>query len=323
MGTSPQINEEIKTSMGAELHAGETSDAAAIVSAVERLGQVDVFPADFDEAGKPGAPLVFAVPKGKNLVKAKPFLDELRDRPERRKGTATLLDLTSFIEHACRFKDEGRSALFAVRDPSAPKLISVLDYHDKGHASQPSFCAHRGVYEFPLSEEWKRWTRLNKEPMNQAVFAEFIESNALELLPPAMAGESQKDFADRLGVEFASPQQMMEVSRGLSAHTKDTYHQHVNLASGETAFSFASAHQDAQGQPLKVPAAFLIGLPVFKRGEGFMLAARLRYRVKDAQITWWYELWRHDVVFDTAVEEAAKAAQEGTGLPLFFGTPES
>lgn len=307
--------------MGAELYAAEGpgSNAAATIAAIERLSATETIYADEEKK----IPLLAIAPKGKDVFAIKPYIDELRDRPERRRGTATLLDLSSFIDHACRFKDENRSALFAVRDPNQPKLISVLDYHDKGHSGEPSFCEHRGVYPFPLSDEWKRWIGKNKVAMGQADFAEFIESNLLEILPADAAGEGAKDFAARLGVELAGPQRMMEVSRGLSAHVKDTYHQHVNIGSGETAFSFASQHQDAQGQPLKVPAAFLIGLPVFKRGDVFQLAARLRYRAKEGSITWWYELWRHDVVFDTAVEEAAKNAQESTGLPLFFGTPET
>lgn len=310
--------EEHLTEMGAELHADGGGNAAAIISAVERLGSVDLIPTV--DGGK--VPMVIIAPKGKDLYSAKQFLDELRERPERRKGTANLLDLSSFIDHTMRFADPKRTVLFAVRDPNQPKLISVLDYHDTSHAGLPSHCEHRGVYAFPLSDEWKRWTGANKKEMSQAQFAEFIETNVLELLPPSQAGAGANDFAARLGVEFAAPQRMMEVSRGLSIHVKDTYHQHVTLQSGETAFSFTSAHQDQQGQPLKVPAAFLIGLPVFKRGEAFQVAARLRYRAKEGVVTWWYELWRTDVVFDTAVEEAAKTAQESTGLPLFFGTPE-
>ncbi len=313
------MREDLISEAGAELHATGASNAASTIAAVERLAQAETLYADEAKT----VPLAFVVPKGKQLFDVKEYLDELRERPDRRKGTAQLLDLTSFIDHTLRFADQERTAIFAVRDPNAPKLISVIDYHDKGHGSEASFCGHRGVYAFPLSDEWKRWTGGNKRQMSQTDFAEFIETNVLDLLPADMAGESARDFAARLGVEFATPQRMMEVSRGLTVHAKDTYHQHVNLQSGEVAFSFASQHADHQGQPLKVPAAFLIGLPVFKRGDVFQLAARLRYRVKDGGVTWWYELARVDVVFDTAVEEAAKKAQESTGLPLFFGTPES
>jgi uncharacterized protein YfdQ (DUF2303 family) len=312
--------EEEGAGMGAELEFGEASNAAAIVGAVERLAGVEVI-------GVPGegapAPLVIVAPKGKDLYSAKQFLDELREVPERRRGTATLLDLASFINHACRFKDERRSAIFAVRDPKAPQLIAVLDYHARGHASEPNWAQHRGVYAFPLSEEWRRWTGSNKRTMSQTEFAEFIEANILEVLPPDAAGAGAQDFAARLGVEFAAPQRLMEVSRNLSVRVTDRVTQAVTLQSGEAQFSFASTHADETGAPLKVPAAFLIGLPIFTGGECFQIAARLRYRAKEGVVSWWYELHRADRAFEVAVEDAAKAAAEATGLPLFFGTPEA
>lgn len=294
------------------------TDAGAIINATERLAGVEVVPTPEGDR-----PLLIVLPKGKTAHPAKPFLDALRERPERRKGTATLLDLESFILHAKRFAHADRSAIFAVRDPKAPKLVTVVDYHDTGHAGQPSHLEHRGVYAFPLSEEWQRWSGANKQSMGQAQFAEFIESNLLELLPPDQAGPSAKDFAARLGVEFATPQRLAEVSRGLSIRVNEKVASAVSLQSGEIQLQYTAQHSDESGAPIKVPSAFLIGLPVFRRGEVFQVAARLRYRVKEGVTSWWYELWRADVVFDTAVEDAAKKAQEETGLPLFFGSPES
>lgn len=307
------------TRMGAELEFPDASSAAAIVGAVERLAGVEVI--GVPEAGAPN-PLLIVASQGKVLYPAKKFLDELRAVPERRHGTATLLDLASFINHACRFKDDGRSVIFAVRDPNAPKLIAVLDYHGKGHYSDANWTQHRGVYAFPLSEEWRRWTGANKRNMSQTEFAEFIEANILEVLPPDAAGAGAKDFAARLGVEFAAPQRLMEVSRNLSVRVTDRVAQAVTLQSGEAQFSFASTHSDETGAPLRVPAAFLLGLPIFTGGECFQIAARLRYRVKEGVVSWWYELHRADRAFEVAVEDAAKAAAEATGLPLFFGTPE-
>lgn len=294
------------------------TDAGAIVEAVERLGASETIPYRDDDM-----PLAFVIPKGKQLIQAKPILDKLRERPERRNGTATLLDLSSFIDHALRFADPARSAIFAVRDPSQPKLISVLDYHDKGAAAAASHLEHRGVYVFPLSEEWKRWNGQHKNGMNQASFAEFIEANILDVLDPAASGEGAKDFAARLGVEFAPAQRLMEVSRNLSVRVTDRVTQAVTLQSGEGQLAFSSTHSDEAGAPLKVPAAFLLGLPIFKNGQAFQVACRLRYRVKEGVVTWWYEMHRADRAFDVAVEDAARQAAESTGLPLFFGTPEA
>src|SRR3954471_23142427 len=71
---------------------------------------------------------VLILPTGLRAHSIKPFIDEFRTEPERRRGIAVFHDLESFIEHTERFKDEG-SALFAGSDPEGPSLTSVLDYH--------------------------------------------------------------------------------------------------------------------------------------------------------------------------------------------------
>jgi hypothetical protein len=302
---------------GAEI-GSEGSNAAATISAIERLSQIEVIPnADGSE------PLVIVAPLGKALYSAKQFFDEVRPVPERRKGTVTLLDLSSFVDYVLRWSDPGRTVIFAVRDERAPRLISIIDYHSKGHNGDPQWCQHRAVYPFPLSEEWTRWKGKSGQVMSQQDFAQFIEAGILEVLSPESAGEGAKDFAARCGVEFASPQRLVELSRSLSVRVKDTVHQAVTLSSGETQLNYTSTHEDGAGAPIKVPGAFLLGLPVFRAGESFQVCARLRYRVKEGGISWWFDLHRADRAFEVAVEDAAKSAQQSTGLALFFGTPES
>ena len=77
-----------------------------------------------------------------------------------------------------------------------------------------------------------------------------------------------------------------------------------------------------RGQPLKVPGAFLVGIPVFRGEIGYQLCVRLRYRKSGASLVWIMELWRHEEVFDTAIKEACDMVKKATELPLLVGTPE-
>lgn len=270
----------------------------------------------YDEGG--GQHHAIALPKGLVLHSLKPLEDERRTAPERRKGHAKLTDLASFIAHANRFKDKD-SAIFADPTPGAPKLVSVLDYHPPTSAR---FGEHRGVYAFPLSEEWQAWTSRNRTPMSQGDFAEWVEGRIVDLADPAGAGPTAKALADAIQCTFASPSRLLELSRGLQVHVGEKVHQAVNLATGEAAVQFVATHQDAQGAPLRVPGGFLVAMPVFRSGALYQVAARLRYRVKEGNITWFYELYRTDRVFDDAFREACETATRETGLPLFQGTPE-
>ncbi len=250
------------------------------------------------------------------------FLDEVRQRPERREGTAKLVELASFIDHVNRFKD-GDSALFAVPDPKRPELAAVLDYHRAGDG-EPRFGRHRALYTFPISDEWRAWTSANGTPMEQAVFAGFLEDRIIDVADPGAAFSSAKKFAESLGIpSFASPAKLLSLSRGLSVHVDEAATNRIGPSTGETTVVFDTKHTDSSGAPLAVPRAFLVQLPVFRGGTAYQLAVRLKYRVGGGRITWSYEIHAADKAFDDAFREACDHAQEQTALPLFYGTPEA
>lgn len=258
------------------------------------------------------------VTKAGQVASLKKLLDEYRDEPERKSGTATMLRIESFIAHVNRHKN-GDSALFAWDKGDKVSLRCVFDYHALD--GQPRFGVHRSAYEFPFSDEWLAWTGANGKVMSQAEFAEFIEARVVDMLDPSVAGNSQKKLAETIGCWFATPARMLELSRGLVVHVNGRVRQQVSLGSGETQFNFATEHTDEKGAPLKVPGALLLGIPVFRGGAPYQVAARLRYRAKES-VSWFFELHGHDKVREHAFGEACERATKETGLPLFFGSAE-
>ena len=112
-------------------------------------------------------------------------------KPARRMGTARLADLASMIDWANRFKG-ATSVMYANPDMAAPTLTCIADYHAGGSVdlSSPQGdptampCKHRGVYDFPLSDEWKIWMAASGQPMDKDEFGEFIEANAKDIMDP-------------------------------------------------------------------------------------------------------------------------------------------
>jgi len=264
---------------------------------------------------------VLSVPDGRKVHSVKALLDEYLTAPERRKGTARFTDLDSFIAHTNRFRDTD-SAIFADDSKGAPALLSVLDYHRATADGAPRFGEHRGAYAFPLSDEWTAWTAQNGKPMSQVDFARFLEDRLVDVADPSTASGSAADWAKCVGAAFASPSKLLELSRGLAVRVNAAVRGQHDIGSGATQVMFATEHTDINGAPIDVPGAFLLAIPVFKRGDLYPVPVRLRYRVKES-VTWHYELARVDAVFEHAFGEACALVAEKTSLPVLRGNPEA
>lgn len=296
---------------------------------VEHYVQAEVIPVIEPGTGLPA----LAVRSGSGIsVLPSGLFDQFRDRPRFRHGLATMLSIDSLIAHVNRFKDEG-SAIFANDDRAAPSITAVLDYSLAGPSIDaggplPRFGKHRSSFAFPLSDEWKAWAEMNGQQMAMPDFAAFLENR----LPDVLFVEDEDDLAedvrrlvDTLGGRgtIATPNKLMELARGLQVNENAIAQEAVNLATGEGVIRFQTSHTDETGAPLKVPALFLIAIPVFRNGPLYRIAARLRYRKNGGRLSFWYDLWRLDRTFDHAFSEAVQRVQDETELPVFIGKPEA
>ncbi|EKE68720.1 DUF2303 family protein [Oceanibaculum indicum] len=279
------------------------------------------------------------IPRGMELQSVEGMLGSYRERPRRRRGTASFTDLDSLIAHANRFKGE-HSALFAIDDRKAPQLISVINYNQAGFDGAPEHADHRGHYHFPLSDEWKAWDAVNGRMLEQGEFAEFIEDRIgdvtaapTEAADPSFAkgrsdGEGQRssnlaDLQKLLGGTWAGQSTLMDMSRGMKINEAARVKQATNLQTGEVQVQYETEHKDQDGAPVKVPNMFLIIIPVFHNGPLYRIAVRLRYRLREGRISWAMQMYRPDLVFDDAFKEGCNRAAQATELPLFIGKPET
>ncbi|MBL4748433.1 MAG: DUF2303 family protein [Magnetovibrio sp.] len=308
----------------------ENSEAKAVADIVRRHIKSDLLKVTGGSNLVPVEVLILPNGDGLEVHSVKKYVDEYRTAPEFRKGTASLLDQDSFVAHANRFKDDD-SVIFADNDRETPSLKSVLNYHRQKHDGAPRFGDHKGVYNFPMSDEWKAWAEFDGEVRSQIEFAEFLEDRITDVeTPPDLSkikkddepGQRLKKMLDILGGKMAGPGTLMDLSRGMKVTAEEKVHQSQNLSTGEGQIQYRQEHRDEQGAPLKVPNMFLIGIPVFKNGDVFRIAVRLRYRVRAGQISWSYMLYRTDQVFDAAFNDVVNKVKADTDLPVFFGRPE-
>lgn len=303
-----------------------------------------------------GTELPFVVPMvaaptdggGIAIVSVKGEIDKYRERPERRQGTAKLDDLSSFIAHTNRFKDED-SAIFISGDPTRPSFLSVLDYHEavngeaasEGREADPRFGVHRGSYVPVFSEEWKAWTGAAGKALAQADFAALIESRARDIFDvdeendddrpegSGRLGEMARWFSRRFArgkgpSEFyATAETMLLMAEGLTATITDRVGDVAKRDSGATKITFESE----RSTDVEIPAAFVIEVPVFRGGDLWQLPVRLRYTLRTQGDTrraeWKIEPFGVERTVAEVVKDMGDTVQKATGLPVFVGTPES
>lgn len=138
--------------------------AESIIETMKDFGNIQII--SEPEAGEELVqPTLVAVPQGLTVkdVTDHHIAAMIRLKPLRRTGTAKLADLDSFIAWTNRFK--GAASMIFAQIAPAPKLTAVIDYHGEGGPTMTpntrdllaNACAHRAVYDFPISPEWKLW----------------------------------------------------------------------------------------------------------------------------------------------------------------------
>ena len=270
--------------------------------------------------------------------------------PQFIKGTAVMGNLDSLIALTNRFKNT-ESALFGERIGNNKELMitAVIDYHDRIHVAGkpgedpvppaqdfavPQHGQHRIKHTFPLSDEIKAWSTVAGEPLDLLEFALFLEDNILDVLalptfltgggaPIAEADKKLKDLIDKLDGHPCGPQRLMELSKGLQINEDTKAKVFIDKNTGEQSIGFENEHQDANGNKLVVPNMFLVAIPIFEGGDPYRIPVRLRYRKKNGSLSWLIEPYQLDRYIKHAFTEACERASEATGLPLFFGQPQS
>jgi uncharacterized protein YfdQ (DUF2303 family) len=296
----------------------------AIIKLANEASEIDVFElptAGLGDGLPETVPLLIDRRPGQKAPDLKQALESFRLRPARRAGTAHVTTLQSFIDLTRRYTDADTSALFGDVTFPGPKLTAIIDYNAKGFDAAPNHLQHRILYPFPVTEELKTWMAMNEKPMGQVDFAQFIEDHIAELSAP-FDGERQ-EYEPMFREKFATPADLLSLSRELEIHVNSKVKQGVRLSSGERTVEFLEEHSNAKtGDPVAIPGIFMVAVRAFEDGEVVRIPARLRYRAGGGSISWFYSLYRLDFWLKTQVRNDLEKAAKETGLPSFEGAPE-
>jgi uncharacterized protein YfdQ (DUF2303 family) len=231
--------------------------------------------------------------------------EQLLEHPRRKRAAVTLTDTESFITYVNRHGDDATTTLWCTVDYRKQQITlrALLDDHGNSQAAA-NWRAHTATFQPAFSEEWIRWTTSSGKPMAQAVFAAWIEDNL-------------RDITTAEG--FPSGALMLEMALNMEAQQEARFRSKVRLQSGGVALEYVATDDDATVQKMAIFERFAIGVPVFWNGSAYGVEARLRYRIREGRVEFWYELIRPDKVFEQAAREIIARVDDEVVFPLFHG----
>lgn len=297
----------------------QTPETEALAAVISRSIEPRIV--DFTRGTSDGAPFLL-IPQGTQVIDVRAYLDKYLPAPERKRGTSKHAQLSSFIDHANRFKDEG-SAVFVSPNEKEPFLLSVIDYHAKGPKSAARHGEHRGMHVPELSTAWKTWSEKDGAAMSQEAFAAFLEEHVEDLSEPPCATIDAAQYAEKARLTYAPIGMIHDLARGLEVNVSAKVASTVNLSTGEGRITYEEEHAGRGGEALRVPNAFLLAIEIFKGYDRFEIPVRLRYRATGGSIRWSLSVYRREHLVRLALESMVERVKRDTELPVFIGMPES
>ena len=253
-----------------------------------------------------GTPFVI-VPEGFEVES----LEKLCPKPMRKRGTIETTDTDSF----CRYVTEHmrtESTAYASIDVESYKfsVIAILDDHEGGEFGNAGWRKHRCVLAARTSFEFDKWRKHDRQKFTQAEFAEFLEDNVQDIT----GGDGMPTGTD-----------VLQMALNFERTANKRFRSKTNLQSGCVQLEFVDEENEKSRERMQMFERFTIAIPVFQtnamHGEAvaYPVQARLKYREKDGELSFWYELIRADRVFQAAVADEIKKLPEQ--LLVIYGTP--
>lgn len=249
-----------------------------------------------------GETVHIVVPNGYQAYDVTKLRDQRESFDHRKRGIAQLLDLPSFITYCKDQAQTDQGYIYANTDTRSFTAV-FNDYHDRFAGWRD----HRAHFAAAFTPEFKRWqdNHGSNKAKDQTQFAEFIEDNMADLVDPWA-------------------QQLLDVATTIQAKTDINFSSAKRLDNGQVQLGYTEVIDARAGSDgaLTIPREFELGLRIFKNGDGYRLKARLKYRLGNGGVKFWYELDRPERAVEDAFNGYIQTVQETSGYSVLIGSPD-
>jgi uncharacterized protein YfdQ (DUF2303 family) len=237
---------------------------------------------------------VFAiVPEGYEIESLEGFLP----RPLRIVQNPLLHDTDSFITYVNEYGKQGVSHIFF--NGEKEQFRAILDYHEKPET--PNWCDHTALFQARRSVEFSIWMTQNRKNMTQVEFARFLEDNLPDVVEPN-SGE------------------LLQIALTFEAKKSVDFSSGVRLNNGQIQFAYDEiVRGTAQKGTIEIPEQFILGVPIHVNGPAYRIPVRLRWRLQEGKVAFWYEIVRPHRFIEDALKEIRERVAKETALPVLAG----
>lgn len=239
-----------------------------------------------------------SVPRDYQHLDISKMVEAAQALPNRKRGTIKVKDVASLL--ACCEDQAGQAHSYIYADPDQ-RTISVV-FNDNRELA--GWRDHRVDFKAEYTPEFERWLSNNSasKARGQTEFAEFIEDNLADITEP-----------------FA--QQLLNVATTIQATSGINFSSAKRLQDGQTQLTYTESIEARAGADgaLSIPKEFTLGLRIFKNGGGYLLKARLKYRLTSGSVKFWYELDRPERAVEDAFGGYVTEVRDKSGYTVLLG----
>lgn len=234
-------------------------------------------------------------------------LEAFAQKPARKRGTVTVDRVQSLARYVNTFggKDGSTMAFADVKHPKGACIHVVLDYHT-AKAGEARWCDHEAIYQMTQTREWKEWLRHDGKRMSQMEFAEFLEDRMVDIADPPAADVYSlvRTLEAKRQVNFRS------ATRQEDGSIRVAYDEEIETRGG------------SQKGQVDVPSELTLAIRPFEGMDKWKLQVRLRYRLNEGSITFWYQIVEPDRVREACFEEQVGVFEKAVNLECIRGSVE-
>lgn len=246
-----------------------------------------------------GAPVAILPPGYKTEVINLDIIEKWFPKPARKKGFFPFADVSSFIAYFMEHKDL-HSRIFASVSDTGGSFKGILNFHGKDSSFNDHICETKLV----PTHEWELWMANNKEHMTQGEFALFLEENCNLFIEPKGAD-------------------LLDVVNNLEGHANINVNSAQKLQTGAIKLMFdedieLKGNVTNKSGDMTLPATFTVAIAPFHGVSPYAIKARLRYRVANRKITFFYETIDSHLIVREVCKQILDVIKEKTSLVPFL-----